>query len=167
MLKLVPPDTHFLSAAIGWMELGNAAEAKLELEKLSESVRDHPDVLEIEWLIHSKQKDWTSALKVAQVIVKKCPEQAAGWLHQAYALRRVETGGLLAAWNVLSSIADKFPNEPTLFYNLSCYACQMDRLDDARQLLQRAMRVGDPKHLKKMALADEDLRALWDELRKS
>ena len=31
MQSLGPPDTHFLSAAVGWCELGSVAEAKVEL----------------------------------------------------------------------------------------------------------------------------------------
>ena len=167
MPQLVPPDTHHFSSAVGWLELGNATEAKVELQKISKPLRDHPDVLELEWMILAHEKDWPAALKVAQVIVQKVPDRASGWLHQAYALRRVPEKGLLAAWNVLSSVADKFPAEPTIFYNLSCYACQMEQLDDARKLLERAMKVGNRKQLLQMALADDDLKPLWEELRAS
>lgn len=165
MLRLEPPDTHYLSAAIGWFELGNCAEARMELARISKTVRNHPDVLELEWLIVSQEKDWPAALKVAQALVQSAPDRASGWLHQAYALRRVPNGGLIAAWNALSAVAEKFPAEPTLFYNLSCYACQMEQLDQARSLLKTAMRVGERKQLLQMALADDDLKPLWDELR--
>ncbi|MDB6028318.1 MAG: hypothetical protein JWM68_4541 [Verrucomicrobiales bacterium] len=165
MLQLVPPDTHHLSSAIGWLELGNPAEAKLELQRISQPVREHPDVLELEWLILSQEQDWPAALKVAQSIVHKAPERASGWLHQAYALRRAPNGGLLAAWNALSSVVDKFPQEATIFFNLSCYACQMDRLDEARKLLEAAMKVGGRKRIREMAMADHDLKPLWEELR--
>jgi predicted Zn-dependent protease len=165
MLQLVPPDTHHLSSAIGWLELGNPAEAKLEFNKISESVRQHPDVLELEWMIVAQQKDWVAALEVAQAIIHADPDRATGWLHQAYALRRTPNGGLLAAWNALSSVMEKFPSEPTVFYNLSCYACQMDQLEQARRLLEQAMTIGHRKRLLEMALADDDLKPLWEELR--
>ena len=165
MLQLQPPDTHFLSSAIGWLELGNPAEAKAELSKISKSVREHVDVLELEWLILSQEKDWSAALDIAKAIVKKAPDRASGWLHQAYALRRTTNGGLLAAWNALSGVIDRFPEEATIFYNLACYACQMDRMDDARKLLNRAMDVGGRKQITKMALSDDDLKPLWSELK--
>ena len=37
MKSLGPPDSHHLSAAIGWLELGNVAEAGAELEKIAPS----------------------------------------------------------------------------------------------------------------------------------
>ena len=35
MNKLIPPDTHHLKAAEGWLELGNHLEADAELNKAS------------------------------------------------------------------------------------------------------------------------------------
>ena len=49
MQKLEPPDTHCFSAAIGWLELGNLAEAKAELAQISPAQQEHPDVLEARW----------------------------------------------------------------------------------------------------------------------
>src|ERR1041385_4172048 len=58
MRALHRPNTHHLSAAIGWLELGNPTEAKLELEKLTPAARQPPDVLEARWLICAEGKDW-------------------------------------------------------------------------------------------------------------
>ncbi len=58
----------------------------------------------------------------------------AGWLHRAYALRRVANGGLPQAWDALLPAAEKFPGEPVIAYNLSCYACQMQQLDASRAM---------------------------------
>ena len=51
MQKLEPPETHHVSAAIGWLGLGNVAEAKAELRQLYAAWQNHPDVLEIRWEI--------------------------------------------------------------------------------------------------------------------
>ena len=60
--------------------------------------------------------------------------------------------------------AEKFPTEPVIAYNLSCYACQMQQLDAARVWLKRAIKIGGKEELKQMALADEDLKPLWPEI---
>src|SRR6266516_2794410 len=99
MQSLGPPDTHFLSAAVGWCELGSVAEAK-------------------------------------------------------------------AAWDVLLPAVETFPEEPIIAYNLSCYACQLGRLDQARQWLQRAVKVAGKEKIKFMALNDDDLSPLWEEIEK-
>jgi len=91
------------------------------------------------------------------------PDAAAGWLHRAYALRRVDAGGLAQAWDALLPAADKFPAEPVIAFNLSCYACQLQELDDARAWLKRAAAAGK-EVIKKMALEDDDLQPLWAEI---
>jgi Flp pilus assembly protein TadD len=161
-----PPDSHHLSAAIGWLELGNPREAKIELDRISSDTRQHPDVLEVTWLICVEQDDWSQGLAVANALVEADPERPSGWLHRAYSLRRLTTGGLKAAADALRPAYDKFPKEPVIAFNLSCYACQMGLLDDARAWLQRAIQSGSPETIKLMALRDPDLKSLWAEIDK-
>jgi Flp pilus assembly protein TadD len=166
MEPLTPPDTFHISAAVGWLELGNVTESKAELERLASGLRDHPDVLEVRWLIHAQEKEWEDALAVARKLVDDEPKRASGWLHRAYALRRVKSGGLQAAWDALRPAFEKFPDEATIPYNLACYACQMQRLDEARDWLQCAVKVGGKEKIKQMALKDDDLQPLWKEIKR-
>ena len=101
MHKLEPPDTHHLSAAIGWLELGLPAEARAELAQVAAATREHPDVLEARWLVAAEEKQWEEGLQVAQALLRRAPKRASGWLHQAYAMRRVPAGGVAKAWEVL------------------------------------------------------------------
>jgi len=165
MQKLEPPDTHCFSAAVGWLELGNLAEAQAELAQISPAQQEHPDVLEVRWLVAAQQKDWEEGLRVAQALVQRAPKRSSGWLHQAYALRRVLNGNVQKAWEALLPASEKFPKEPTIAFNLSCYACQMRQLDAARDWLKRAVAVGGKERIKQMALQDADLEPLWDEIR--
>lgn len=165
MERLDTPDSHHLSAALGWLDLGNCKEARTELTKIAELLRRHSDVLEVSWLICAAEKNWTEGLAAAQALVEVNPDRSFGWLHRAYALRRVPEGGLQAAWDSLLPVADKFPSEATIPYNLSCYACQMGRMDEARQWLRRAFQTGDKRTIKAMATADRDLEALWAEVK--
>ena len=165
MKPVGPPESHDLSAAMGWLGLGNVAEAKKELAHIGGALQNHPDVLEVRWLICAEEKRWEEGLQVARALLHSAPERSSGWLHQAYAVRRVREGSLKAAWDALLPASDKFPREPTIPYNLSCYACQMQQLDDARLWLQRAFAIGDKDQIKQMALSDPDLEPLWGEIR--
>jgi hypothetical protein len=165
MQPLEPPDTHYLSSALGWLGLGLVADAKAELAQLSPANRDHPDALEVRWVVCAEEKDWAQGLEIARALVSADPKRASGWLHQAYALRRIPDGSVKRAWDALLPAFDRFPAEPIICYNLSCYACQMNQLDAARVWLKRALVIGDKEQLKQMAMADSDLEVLWSEIR--
>jgi len=165
MRKLEPPDTHYLLGAIGWLELGNPAEAKAELARISPAHQEHPDVLEVRWSISAEEHRWDEGLRVAQTLLRRAPERSSGWLHQAYALRRVSHGSVQKAWDALLPASEKFPKDLMIPFNLSCYACQLQQLDVARGWLKRAVAVGGKEKIKKMALKDSDLEPLWDEIR--
>jgi len=165
MQAIEPPDTHSLSAAIGWLELGNPAEAKIELDKISSAGQQHPDVLEVRWVLCAEQNDWPAALTIARAILQAAPDRTSGWLHQAYALRRVSEGSVEKAWGALLPASVKVPKDSVIAYNLSCYTCQMGRLADARTWLQRALKSGGREKIKEMALRDSDLEPLWAEIR--
>jgi tetratricopeptide (TPR) repeat protein len=162
---LGPPDIHYLSAAVGWVELGNLDEAKAELARVSSEWTSHPNVLNVRWAIHAAEKDWAQALAVGQQLVDSAGEHATGWLHRAYAARRAPGGSLKAARDALLPAVDRFPDEATIPYNLACYACQLGELDEARLWVQRALAVGEKPKLKAMALCDDDLRPLWAEIK--
>jgi len=166
MRPLLTPDAHHYNAAVGWLELGNRTEARAELQKISAENLRHPLVLELCWNLDAEAKDWDAALKTAQEIIAESPDDAGGWLHCAYALRRVSAGGLEKALAFLEPIADRFPDEPVIVFNLACYACQLDQLDEARRWFQRAIKVGGEKEMRLMALADDDLKPLWPEIKK-
>jgi tetratricopeptide (TPR) repeat protein len=165
MQPLEPPDSHCLSAALGWLGLGNRAEAKAELASISPARRNHPDVLEVRWAIYSEEQSWDPALEAARALIEAAPERAAGWIFQAYALRRVRHGGLQPAWDALRPAYDRFPRQPIIPFNLACYSCQMRRLEEARVWLERAAQIGGKKEIKPMALGEPDLQPLWQEIR--
>ena len=166
MQTLEPPDTHHFSAAIGWLELGNAAEAAVELGQISTAQQDQPDVLELRWLVAAEEKRWEEGLRIAEALLQRAPNRSSGWLHRAYALRRVPAGSVAKAWEALLPAFDKFPKEPIIHYNLSCYACQIQKMDTARLWLNRAILIGGKENIKRMAMEDPDLEPIRDEIRK-
>jgi len=165
MQKLEPPEIHSLSAAIGWMELGNLAEAKAELAAIGAAYHNHPDVLELRWAISAEEENWPEALQIARSLLLHAPERSSGWLHQAYALRRVPDGGIKNAWHALLPAFDKFPKQYLICYNLSCYACQLKQFDAALVWFKRALVLGGKDKIKRMGLEDPDLQDLWTQIK--
>lgn len=165
MKQLLAPDAHHFNAAVGWFELGNRIEARAEMELISSENLHHPLVLELRWSLDAEEKKWDAALVTAQDIITVLPNDAAGWLHCAYALRRAKIGGLDKALAFLEPAAQQFPDEPVIAFNLACYACQLGQLDEARHWLKRASEIGGEKEMRAMALADEDLKPLWAEMK--
>jgi tetratricopeptide (TPR) repeat protein len=162
--KLDPPDSHHLDAAIGWLGLGCVPDARDELENISLLNQSHPEALEARWVVCAHDEKWSEALEIARLELQCAPADPSGWLHQAYAMRRVANGSLSAAWDALLPAAEKFPDEPIIAYNLACYACQMQQLDAARVWLKRAIKIGGKDAIQKTALADDDLKPLWPEI---
>lgn len=158
-----PPDSHSLRAAQGWLELGNCVEASRELESLPRQLWTHPEVLKVRWAIHAAEKKWEAALDVASALTESEPEEPLGWVDRSYSLHELKR--TREARDNLLRVVDKFPISATLHYNLACYECQLGDLVQARKWLERAFRVGDRKQMRQAALADPDLKPLWEELR--
>src|SRR5438874_640366 len=97
MQSILPPDSHHVNAALGWLELGNPSEADAELAKVAPGLRSHPAVLELRWQIYAKAEKWDAAVDVATALIAALPDHAGGWLNYAYALRRAVGGGLRPA----------------------------------------------------------------------
>lgn len=154
---------HHLRAAIGWLELDLPREALAELDRLPAGAQENPDVLEVRWLVLAHVKDWDAALPVTERLVELAPDRASSWLHHAYALRRASGGSLIAAFQTLAPMAAKFPNEPTIAYNLACYTCQLQRGGaETMTWFERALTIGNPLELIEMALNDSDLAPVRD-----
>jgi tetratricopeptide (TPR) repeat protein len=159
MNPLEPPDTHHLLAAQGWLELGNHLEANEELEKITASLRAHPAVLAVRWEIYVTAKKWEAAVDIAAAIIQLDPEDPVGWVHRSYALHELKRTA--EARDNLLRVVDKFPISATMRYNLACYECQLGRLEQSKNWLEKAFEVGDATQIKLMALEDPDLEPLW------
>ena len=164
MSKLTPPDSHHVNAASGWLELGNPAEASAELAKVASTHAHHPVVLELGWRICAAEHNWPDALAAARRLVQVHPEDATGWIHQSYCLHEMRR--TREAFDLLAAIVRKFPRISTIPYNLACYACQMGDLEQTRNWLARAIKIRGKTDIKRAALADPDLRPIWEEIRK-
>ena len=162
MTEFSPVEQHCLRAAEGWLELGSPHEAEAELAGLSPAAQRHPTVLELRWQIHARHGQWDAGEEVARALTKIAPHQPVGWIHLSYALHELKR--TQEAWDNLLAAVAVFPDEPTMPYNLACYACQLGNPAGARHWLKRALKLDHTNAVKPMALADPDLRPLWPEI---
>lgn len=126
-----------LSHARGYLELGMLTEAAAELAKIPASEDASSDVLTLRVVVLQEQKDWANLRIAAAELARRKPGDATAWIIWAYAVRRAES--LEAAEQVLLEAEHIHPDEPTIQFNLGCYACQLGALGVARRHVARAI----------------------------
>jgi len=131
------------------------------LEKVTPTLRAHPDVLELRWQIYAKEKKWEACVDIATAVIKLAPENCNGWVHRSFALHELKR--TKEAFDLLLPAADQFPRVWTVPYNLACYCAQLGRLDECQEWFKEAMAI-DEQTVKRAAIDDPDLKPLWDSL---
>ena len=167
MRDLEWPDPHHVNATIGWLMLGNVAEARVEFEKLSTPGRRQPQVLGVEWSLLSQEQRWDEAVVAAEAQLTATPDDPEPWIHRSFALHELRR--TRDAFDMLLPAAIRFPKETIIPYNLACYRCQLGDLPDARRWFARTLAPGKSPAEKRLrlgaALHDADLQPLWPEFR--
>jgi tetratricopeptide (TPR) repeat protein len=156
------PDIHYLRAAEGWLELGNPAEALLELAAISPANQHHSDTLSVRWHIEERLHNFETCIEIAREMVQLNPSDPRGFINLSNAL--YFAGKTEQAYQHGLEAATRFPGDPAQPYNLACYACQMGLLEEARNWLTRAVSLGDPRVVKQWARNDPDLEPLRQHL---
>ena len=116
-------------------------------------------MVEVLWEISARKLEWDRCIDLAENIIKATPNRVQGYIHKSYALHELKR--TQEAWDFLFPFAEKFPKNPTIKYNLACYAAQLGRLWEAEQWLKLAFTVGNEAEFRGMALEDLDLKPLW------
>jgi Flp pilus assembly protein TadD len=145
-----------LSHARGYLELGLVDEAAAELALLPAGQSDDTEVLGIQALILREQSRWIELRATAAELTRRQPELADWWITLAYATRRAVS--LLEAEAILREAELQHPKEPTIQFNLGCYACQRGDLAEARRRVDAAIALD--AHFLAAAATDPDLAAL-------
>ena len=81
------------------------------------------------------------------------------WLHAASPAGGGAGGSREAACETLARRRAGFPDDWLIAYNLACYLCQMNRLDEADAMLAEARTMSGEK-VEQLAADDEDLEPL-------
>lgn len=158
MHPLEQQDLMRLEAAKGWFLLGTLKEAHQELNAISREQQAHPDVLEVRFAVFSKAQKWPVCMEIAAALLDLAPERPTAWLNSAFTLHEMRQTE--DALNALHFVSDKFPDVPTIPYNLAVYACCLGRLDDSRKWLHRALTLGGAE-FRQRALEEAELKPLW------
>jgi predicted Zn-dependent protease len=145
-----------LSHAQGYLALGMVAEAAAELDRIAGPDAQNPEVLAVRLAVLHEQKNWPAVRDLARDLVRRTPEEAALWVTWAYATRRADS--LAEAEKILREAEQHHPTEPTIQFNLGCYACQRGDLAEARSRVDRAIKL-DRKYAD-LAATDPDLAPL-------
>jgi Flp pilus assembly protein TadD len=145
-----------VSHARGYLSLGMVAEAAAELEHLPATTVDPLDVLALRVAIFQERKNWPALRDAFAELARRAPDEAGWWITLAYATRRADS--LATAEEVLLVAETKHPAEPTIQFNLGCYACQRGDLVEARRRVDRAIAL-DPS-FRTLAGTDPDLAPL-------
>ncbi|MFM8334208.1 MAG: hypothetical protein ACKODK_01470 [Opitutaceae bacterium] len=140
----------------GYLGLGLLADAERELVLAEEGGVGAAAVEELRIaLLHEKQ-DWGTLRALTRSVIARGDADAGVWISRAYATRRADS--LAAAEAVLLEAEKHFPEEPTIQFNLGCYACQRGDLVAARKRVDRAIAL-EPR-FREAAATDPDLAPL-------
>jgi Flp pilus assembly protein TadD len=145
-----------ISYAQGYLALGMVAEAAAELARLPAADAQRPEALAVRLAVLHEQKKWTEVRDLARELVRSTPAEPALWISWAYATRRAES--LDAAEEILREAEERHPTEPTIQFNLGCYACLRGDLAAARAHVDRAIALDSS--FAKLAATDPDLAPL-------
>jgi Flp pilus assembly protein TadD len=145
-----------LSHVQGYLGLGMVNEAAAEFAHLSPTERDTTPALALHIAILQEQQNWSGLRDASIELVRRTPEDAGAWITWAYAVRRAES--ILAAEEILRIAETKHPAEPTIHFNLGCYAAQLGDLAEARRRVDHAIALD--KNFRALAGTDPDLAPL-------
>jgi predicted Zn-dependent protease len=163
MSPLPPDEARHLSAAEGWMDLGNWREANNELQKIAPTMRVHPEVLELRCRIHAAAGQWDRCILVAEKLTDQLPNRPIGWLLLAAAEHGL--GATMDAYETLCSVSEQFSELPEVIYELARYAAILGDSSECEDWLFRALEVGG-KEWKARALNDAVLKDFWAQIGK-
>lgn len=147
-----------LSHARGYLQLGMLREAKAELAAIEGADALLPEVRTLQVALLQESRQWKALGKLAGELAVESPAEVDWWIVWAYAVRR--SAGVAAATAILARAEKIHPSDPTIQFNLGCYACQRGDLDEAIARVTRAVKLD--KGFLESARNDPDLRPLRD-----
>ncbi|MFM7750406.1 MAG: tetratricopeptide repeat protein [Opitutaceae bacterium] len=140
----------------GYLGLGLLADAERELVLAEDGGAGAPAIQELRIVLLHEKQDWPALRELTRSMIARGGADAGVWISCAYATRRADS--LAAAESVLNEAEKHFPEEPTIQFNLGCYACQRGDLTTARKRVARAIAL-EPR-FREAATTDPDLAPL-------
>jgi tetratricopeptide (TPR) repeat protein len=140
--------------ALGFLELDMPEDALAELDELpaGNSTALH---LRVDALF--RLKDWPAAAAICLPMTVEEPSDPGWWIQAAYAQRRARS--VEEAEAILLTGLNCHPAHAMILYNLACYACVQNRIDDARDYFRRSAAT-NPEQMLIMGASDPDLERI-------
>lgn len=159
-------DNHYLNAAEGWLKLGLPEEASKELEKVPQALKRNAKYLAVTWQIFSARQLWEDALLIANRWTQRFPEDPDAWFSLATSLENIPTphGGVEAAWDILRSKVEVFPEDDRYPIKLASYAITMQETRKANEWLTLAVKQLNKAKLAHLLSEDQELLKLVEDL---
>jgi tetratricopeptide (TPR) repeat protein len=164
--KLKPPEftmsldtleQRYLTAALGYLELGMGLEADAELERIDPFCRHLPEVLTLRIQVYRHLKKWELMETVAKRLAQSNQDRIEWTVLWAEAARHRQ--GWEAAKKIFKEAVLRHPKSGALHLHIARCECQLGDLDAAKIRVSCAVAL-DGK-LKMVALNDPDLEAVW------
>jgi len=149
-----------LERADGFLDLKMTEAARAELELIPAELDGTVLVKQVRLRFAMEMGNWPTAAVLATELRRLQPHEPVHWVQLAYALRRAKD--VQSAHEILSEGFRKFPRIAVIPFNLACYECQMQKLDEAMAHLAAAFRL-DPE-CREQALEDDDLQPIWSRI---
>lgn len=127
-----------------------------ELRALPAALAGSEEGLGLRAVLHQERKEWPAMQSVSRELTRLRPDSAGAWIMWAYATRRADS--LESAERILTQARGHHPEEPTVLFNLGCYACQRGDIALARQLVEAA--IAHDASFASLAATDTDLGPL-------
>ena len=147
-----------LTYANGYRELAMFKDAIKEIDSLPENLRYCEPAVQMRVAIYMEAKQWRKALPFVEQLAKEKPDEVGNIVNLAFVIRRARS--ISRAMPILLKASQDFPDAAIVHYNLGCYACCSNQLEDAKTHLRHAFAL-DQKFLD-TATEDEDLAPLHD-----
>lgn len=140
--------------------LGAAGDAIEEIEEESQSLP--VAFFSLRYSIYSALGRWNLAEAAARQLVLSTPTVPEFWVNWAHAARR--SLKIEDARRILLEAERHHPQYGTIQFNLGCYSCVLGDNDEAKRQVSAAISLDS--QFRALALDDQDLQPLWDEIAK-
>lgn len=156
---LQSPDKHYVTAAQGWLDLGDTQEAENELNQVGYWCRMHPEVMMVRWKVVARMKAWDRSLDVARTMIRTSPDRPSGWVCLAYSLCHLDRNEEAKA--ELIKAHEKFPKVSAVPYFLARLSVKLSQMEEASVWLSKWNEIVESDDQRKSARRDPKLKALW------
>lgn len=160
MFKLSEDARWHLQRCDGFLDLKMTGKARRELEQVSKAYHQNDAYIQAALHLAMEERRWSDASQFARTLRDRQPNEPAFCIQLAYSVRRAES--IEAARYILLNARKRFPKVAVIPFNLACYECQLGRLDEAMNLLQKAFKLD--ASFREQAFEDDDLKPIWDRL---